>query len=166
MKILRKSHNYLYSLPRIKFILLITIISFFFNRSIMIPIFFIAKKLGHFNISAPPPAGIFIDILSSLLFAPLLETLLFQKLIINICIEGSLKNKNKYYIAIFISSLCFGLAHIMYGILYSLSGFLTGLFLAYSYIVYNNKNDKPFLTTTLIHSALNMIAFGLAFILK
>ena len=130
------------------------------------PLFFIAEKSGHFNIVPPPPVGIFLDMLSSLLLAPFLETLLFQTLILAICIKGFSKKKHKYYIAIFISSLCFGLAHIAYGILYSLSGFLTGLFLAYSYIVYNNKNDKPFLTTTLIHSALNMIAFGLAFILK
>ncbi|MCB2291452.1 CPBP family intramembrane metalloprotease [Clostridium sp. CS001] len=166
MKRLIKLHNYLYKLPRIKFILLMPIITFFFNRFLMVPIFLITQKLGHYNISGPSQDNILIDILFILIISPFIETLLFQKLIIDECIKTFSQNKYKYYISIFISSVCFGFLHVMYGILYSLSGFLTGLFLSYSYTVYKTKNNKPILTTSLIHSALNMIGLTFTFILK
>ena len=89
-----------------------------------------------------------------ILIAPIVETLLFQMLVISICTKWWLKLKD--WIAILISAALFGAGH------YSswqaiLVTFTSGLIFAYSFVVYRDKKTfSPFLMVMIIHAIFNI----------
>lgn len=90
-----------------------------------------------------------------LILCPLIETFLFQFLIIKIAhdILGI-----KYYISIVISALAFGLIH-NYGISYQIHAFVIGLLLAYSFVIYENKNTSSYMMVVVLHAIRNLAGF-------
>jgi len=95
--------------------------------------------------------GIFII---SVIIAPLLETFIFQFLVIELLHTFKLDNTT----IIFISAALFALSH-YYNLIYILIIFLPGLIYAtyYLYLKHNNKNG--FLPVFFLHSLSNLIPF-------
>lgn len=91
--------------------------------------------------------------------APIIETLLFQYLIIN-QVFVSYGGKNKKTVAILISSLFFGIIH-YYSFFYFLSMSILGLILAYSFCYFkqNANTSSAIFYVILIHSSSNCYAF-------
>lgn len=103
--------------------------------------------------------SVLLKLLVTGLIAPVLETYLFQHLIINLFYN----NKNLKLI-IFISALLFGVSH-FYDIGYVINTFFIGIVLATSYILWNSKKINPFWGTTIIHSVHNIIVIIISMIL-
>ncbi len=91
----------------------------------------------------------------ALVFAPLIETLVFQVWLIGYVFKGRLKR----YAVVF-SSLAFALTH-YYSIYYIILSFLTGLVLSYAYVIAreNNLKPSPFTIVFVIHFMYNFISF-------
>lgn len=97
--------------------------------------------------------GLLIIFLSTVIIAPILETFLYQFLIINYLV------KQKKIIAIYVSAVFFGISH-YYSILYIVSTFFLGLCFAFVFVVSKRRKDvSPFWFVTLIHGIINAIAF-------
>ncbi|MCC5439936.1 CPBP family glutamic-type intramembrane protease [Clostridium botulinum] len=73
--------------------------------------------------------------MSVVIIASLIETLIYKMGVIKL-FSLNKKIKNKRLVLIIISAICFGLAHDGYSILYFFYGFIIGITLAYSFIVY------------------------------
>ncbi len=95
--------------------------------------------------------SVFSKLLVTVLFAPILETFIFQHLIIS----AFYSKKNLKFI-VFISALLFGLSH-FYNLAYVINTFFTGIVLALSYILWNYKKINAFWGTAIIHSLHNML---------
>jgi hypothetical protein len=95
--------------------------------------------------------------ISACLFAPVLETLCFQLLPIQILDEG-LKIKNKI-VQILVSSCIFGLLHFQ-SIYYIMAAFSIGIVLATGFIIRKDcKNIKnAFIAISIVHAIRNLIA--------
>ncbi|RKS42481.1 hypothetical protein BC962_3295 [Gillisia mitskevichiae] len=126
----------------------------------LLPIGFI---FDYFNITEEEVGGIDADsystiglILSAVVFAPLMETLFLQTLPIKL-LQGLLKNKYELLIILF-SSLLFSLMHFGYSYWYSLLTLPTGIILAKTYILFQERKESSFWTTTAIHSLRNLVA--------
>jgi uncharacterized protein len=93
------------------------------------------------------------------LIAPLLETFLFQFLIIYQTYE-SYKGKNVKLLAISISAVLFGLSH-FYSIHYVAFGIIAGYFLSYVFCYFREKTNYPsvILYVTIIHLISNLLVF-------
>ncbi|NFN86357.1 CPBP family intramembrane metalloprotease [Clostridium sporogenes] len=93
----------------------------------------------------------------AVIIAPLEETLIYQMGVIKL-FSLNKKIKNNKLILIIISAIFFGLAH-AYSILYIFYGFIIGIPLAYSFIVYEEKEKSGFWVTVIIHSLMNLTTF-------
>ena len=91
--------------------------------------------------------------------APIIETIIFQYLIIN-QVYLSYKGKNIRILAIIISSLTFGLTH-LYNIKYFLFGIIFGFILATSFCNFKEKTNylSAIFYVFLIHSLSNLYVF-------
>lgn len=98
------------------------------------------------------------------LFAPIIETLFFQTFIIHL-IKAVLKkiSYNRYYIPILVSGILFGLSH-PYSIQYLISGIFMGSIYAFTYKVFMNRKENPFVVVAGIHSVANLIVFCIDYI--
>lgn len=94
--------------------------------------------------------------LSIFLLAPIIETLLFQALIIYLVLEFY-KRQHRYCIAIVLSTLAFSLTHV-YSIFYFLYAIGLGAGFSLFYIMMLNRRSYPIVLTMLLHSSFN--AFG------
>lgn len=88
-----------------------------------------------------------------------METLIFQYAIIKILRKINIL-KNCDLIIILISSVIFGLAH-SYSLSYIIYATIIGVFLAYSFVIYEKKEVSSFWTVCAIHSLRNFTAFSL-----
>ena len=84
--------------------------------------------------------------------APILETLIFQYLIINFFLT-----KTKSFYACVISSLIFALQH-MYNLFYFVLTLFVGLIFAYLYVI-GKKRNYGFILVAVAHSLYNLIVF-------
>lgn len=99
--------------------------------------------------------NLIIYILLTLFLVPLLETLIFQTIVIEIILKI---NNKASILSIIISAFIFGLIH-NYNAYYQFSAFLIGLFYAWIYLfIKKNKKESAFLFLVLIHSTNNLIA--------
>jgi Type II CAAX prenyl endopeptidase Rce1-like len=97
----------------------------------------------------------------AVLFAPLIETLLFQFSIFKIFQRKNLRcPKCLGYIVV--SSLLFGLSH-FYSFGYIVFAIAEGILLAYSFYFYHRNLSKAFWTTALVHSLHNATLFLLLY---
>lgn len=149
--------KYLLKVPRYKFIVLSitvalswTILASFIGNLLGASIihktsFLLEKSLFHkFNIQV--------------FLAPIIETLIFQFLII----EFFYFLFKKYSICLIISSLFFGIMHYTnnHNITYTLAAIFAGLIFATIYIISKNRKDlNAFLVVILVHSSTNLFSF-------
>ena len=94
------------------------------------------------------------------LLAPLIETLLFQFIIIEFFLL--IFKGNKVIIALIISASVFGYSHYFntQNVLYSLFAALIGLIFASIYILTKRRKDiNPFLLVFFVHLSINLFAF-------
>ena len=98
--------------------------------------------------------SISVDLLiGALIFAPIVETALYQTFIYKFT---KWLNFNNITIVL-ISSVCFSLGH-RYSLLYMISTFFTGSILMYTYILKAEYHNKPYWSMTLAHSTVNAFA--------
>lgn len=152
MELIQKLDNHLRQLTVVKFIVYIWIMSYIVVVPYMIVIGLFTDDIGE-------PA--FIDngslveaLFLALIFAPLLETFIYQTLIIFILrmFNGI---KNKPIVIIFISAIIFGISH-SYSIFYVGFATIVGVLLAYSYMVFLERKESSFWVTTAIHFMRNL----------
>jgi len=104
-----------------------------------------------------PLAGLSLDIrlITVILFAPIIETILVQKLLI----EVSLKYINgSKLLAILLSAGIFGIAH-HYSIANIFKAFIAGLLYGLLYCAMKYKNKNPVLFVAVAHAIFNSIGF-------
>ena len=130
---------------------------------ILISLIPFAVLLEYLNISDDEVGGVDSDnytpislFLMAVVFAPILETLFLQAFPIKL-LQGFLKRKYEILIILF-SSVLFALMHFGYSSWYSLLTFPTGIILAKSYIIFQQRKESSFWITTSIHSLRNLIA--------
>lgn len=95
----------------------------------------------------------------SILIIPIVETLLYQTLIIRT--TSYLLSKMKYEsfsIPIIISGLIFGISH-FYNITYLINGIIVGIIFAFSYSILIIRKRNPVFLVALIHSLVNLVPF-------
>lgn len=96
------------------------------------------------------------------IYAPLVETLIFQSLILNIFFYLNYEFEYKIGLPVIVSALIFGLAHwgvpstIIDSIMKTISSSLIGLILAYNYAIFHLSDRKAILNTFIIHGLLNL----------
>jgi len=91
-------------------------------------------------------------IVNVLILAPLLETLVFQVLFFSVL----KKFKINKWIIVMISGLAFGAFH-YYSVFYIIQTSLVGFIFMYMYILRAEVENKPFLSTVIAHSTVNLI---------
>jgi len=154
---LQNINTRLKSLNRIAFILIITSIlyigAFGFNYVFG---FIKGRDLIWFNIPNNEKSIGFIFI-STILVAPIFETILGQSLPYYLLKKVKFLNERNYLILL-ISSLFFGLLH-FYSLFYILYAFLLGLVLMYAYIIRIKTDKRTFFLIAICHSLLNIGIF-------
>lgn len=88
-------------------------------------------------------------------FGPLVETAIFQSLVIGILQRIKIRSNIG---VILISAILFSLAHTETSIPFHIWVFIMGVILAYSYILYQDKKEGSFAVTFFIHSFRNIIS--------
>lgn len=164
---LKKIHNYLKNLSTPHFIFVIVALSFLSTIALLLCSDLLNSTLP--NINSPKDISslssleknngmliqIFLIIISASVLAPLFETFIYQFAIIKL-LQKIKFFKTKSLLLIIISALLFTLDH-RYSLFYMLNVFPIGLLLAYSFIVYDKKNNHPFWIVFSIHSLRNFI---------
>lgn len=106
-------------------------------------------------IETPDKESLVFDIILFVFIAPFVETLLFQWAIITL-LRKLFKLDNT--LLVFLSALIFGLVHTPF--VTQCMAFLSGLLLAYAFIIYENKRFPAIWMVTLLHVIRNLpIAF-------
>jgi membrane protease YdiL (CAAX protease family) len=132
---------------------------------IYIPIFlFPSLLLGSITIFLPEPemAGflatnqVVLDLLIAIIVAPLIETLLFQALIIEITCRFIKRPRKNIWISVIVSSVAFALSH-TYCISYIFITFLAGIILALAYYLGRYRKEGVIVLVFVIHSVYNLI---------
>lgn len=143
----------------------IIISSYFFAAQILCAIFFssIASKLyreeginkGFIGFSGPLE-----EFFISVLFAPVLETYLFQFL----PIEYIKKKFGKYNIGIGCSTILFAIAH-TYNLIYFANALVAGFLFAYFYCIMKIYKSYPVFWLIILHSIYNLLVFSLKYLI-
>ncbi|MGM0410154.1 MAG: CPBP family glutamic-type intramembrane protease [Bacillota bacterium] len=157
---IKSLHYYLIDLSWIKFILVMT----FFTYLIIIPFIVLFILFGYKEIDGPVSliSLSYIEFFELVFIVPILETFIFQLVIIRLLSKiKMIRDKKK--IIIFISAFLFGIQH-FYSLIYIIITFIIGILLAYSFIIYENKNKSSYWTVTFIHSLRNLVNFVLLLI--
>jgi len=96
------------------------------------------------------------------IFAPFVETLIFQYFLINLTISLTrfLFKKESIVLAIILPAAVFGLAH-TYNYIYVVSTFIVGLLLNTFYILVKYRKHDAYSCTTIVHGLYNLFIFGL-----
>lgn len=139
------------------------------NPILFISGFFIFIYLVSYITYLFPPSAGYNEALSSLesvweryligvIIGPLLETLIFQALIIYVVCRIIKRPRYNLYASVLISAIAFGLNH-CYNPYYVLYTFLIGIILAFVYYISRYRRMSPTLTVFIIHALLNFIAF-------
>lgn len=172
---LERLDNYLKSLKKIKFILIITLFTYL-AQILFSPLIVALLSMIFVDFQGVPHPSSTIDssglyLFLSLFIAPATETLLCQTIPIHLLLNKKRPSKKNIFITILISSIIFTLGH-NYSISYLVGTFFIGAILAYSYIIYLLKARQslesyfsPYLVVFSIHFLKNLTALGLRFIL-
>ncbi len=99
--------------------------------------------------------SIFLDLLIAVIVAPLLETLLFQSLIIEIICKIIKRPRKNICIALLVSSLAFALNH-TYSLSYFIISLCAGMILAVAYYLGRYRKENAIILVFLIHSIYNL----------
>jgi len=97
----------------------------------------------------------------SIVFAPILETFIFQFSVIKIIRLFIKKAKWGFFISVPVSALLFSLNH-SYSVAYMSATFLTGLIYAIAFYIAQYRRDFPaFFIIAIFHSSWNIFAFSM-----
>lgn len=96
-----------------------------------------------------------MELVVLLLIAPLLETLLFQSLIIELVCKFIKRPRNSLYVALMLSALTFAINH-AYSMSYFVFTFIGGLILALAYFVGRYRRENASLLVVIIHTLYNL----------
>ncbi|APM40830.1 CPBP family glutamic-type intramembrane protease [Clostridium kluyveri] len=145
---IKKLHNYLINISMFKFILITSIVPCFISYIILFLIKNFIRQLpndiieiNNLLITNVPFA------INGILFAPLIETLIFQVIIIGIFLYYSY-SKTIQIIAVIVSSICFAIPHffntndVIWGSLWAVQAGVKGLIFGYAFIVYFFKSKR------------------------
>ncbi|MDR7855707.1 type II CAAX prenyl endopeptidase Rce1 family protein [Tissierella sp.] len=100
--------------------------------------------------------------LIGVIYVPLVETLIYQVLILKIFFYLNYEFEYKIGLPVIVSALIFGFAHwripstIIDSIIKTICSSLIGLILAYSYAVFHLSDRKAIINTAIIHGLLNL----------
>lgn len=153
----QKINTWLKNINRITFIIILTaavyIVAFCFNFVLR---FIKEKDIILFDFPGKDKSIIFI-LFSSIVLAPILETLLNQSL------PYYILNKIKYfkersYLILLASALFFGLLH-FYSLFYIFYAFLLGLLFMYGYMIRIKTDKKTFYLIAISHFLVNLGIF-------
>lgn len=119
--------------------------------------FFLGEEV--FEIDSLKEASLTVIFLATVILAPLIETFIFQFLIIEGTLRVLKKSSFKKYIAAVLSALLFGLTH-YYNIYYIGYAFLSGIIFAGIYFyAKGRKGLNPYWVVVSIHAVGNLVAF-------
>jgi len=153
--------KYFLSINRRKFIFLSIVIPLFYTL-IGSAIVFIFFKDDIDTSNRLENLGLLKKIIYGVIFAPFVETLLFQFLPIELL---ALITKNKEIFITIFSGILFGFAHYFnnHDYLFSIAAFLVGLIFASIYILAKKRKDIsfPFLLVLSVHSIINLISLSI-----
>lgn len=121
--------------------------------------------ISHITFFFPTEASIGSDVLTNsfreiafgIIIGPMIETLLFQALIISLICKFIKRPKYNLYLSLLISATVFSLDH-TYNIYYVAYAFLIGISYAFAYYIGRYKKWNAALTVFLIHAIHNTIA--------
>jgi hypothetical protein len=120
-----------------------------------VSVFFL--NIGSFNNAIVNGLPIQIKFFIVAIFAPVIETLLFQTIFIEMFLVNH-NNSTNIIIVILVSSLAFAATH-LFSFFYAIFAFLMGINLASTYIVFQGKKPNSTLTVISIHASYNLIMF-------
>ncbi len=142
------SVNYLIKAPTYIFVLV------FFCPSVILGV--ITTFLPEPDMTGSLATGIIvIDMLIAVILAPLIETLLFQSLIIEIICRIIRRPRKNIFIAVIVSSLAFALNH-TYSLSFFIITFFGGIVLALAYYLGRYRKESAIILVFLIHSLYNL----------
>ena len=151
--------NYFLTISKRKFIVLSLAIPLIYNSlSVFVKIGTIHRK----NLFQNLP--LFIIFFNKVILAPLLETFIFQFILLELLMNIFKKNKYQHLISILGSGLAFGLAHYTntHNPVYTIWTVIGGLFLATIYVLSKIRKDvTPFLMVFFSHALINLVSFVL-----
>ena len=98
------------------------------------------------------------EIAIALIAAPILETLLFQTLIIETVCKLFKKPRYNFYFAIILSAVAFALNH-TYNLQYVIFTFISGLVLSIAYYMARYRKENASIIVILIHFLYNLTSF-------
>jgi len=157
MSIFDKITKRISNLSTIKFIIVMILSSYILfvpMLPILIPIMYFSMNNNMYVDLDMPNIFEISNIVTVIILAPLIETLLFQAIPI-ILLEKIIREKT--LLIIVISGILFGLAHYPnIGVMLTTS--IIGMLLTYSYYIYREKGKNAYMVVVLIHSGRNIIA--------
>jgi membrane protease YdiL (CAAX protease family) len=152
---MKRIYRYLLNIENYKLSLLVIFSLFLFNLAVAIFISFVKNNV----VDKSPVTISFVEkFITNVLIAPLLETLIYQTLII--ALSKKLRNNNLF--AVLISSFLFGISHYT-SIETVLRTFIMGFILSLYYTVLRAKKINGYYPITLIHSFWNLFSLILLF---
>jgi membrane protease YdiL (CAAX protease family) len=100
---------------------------------------------------------IVVDLVIAVIAAPLIETLLFQPLIIEVICKIIKRPRRNIYIAVFASALAFALNH-TYSVSYVIYTFTGGIIYSLAYYLGRYRKESAIILVFLLHSLDNLLA--------
>ena len=104
-----------------------------------------------------PTGNIAFDLLMAVIVVPLIETLIFQSLIIEVICKIIKRPRRNICIAVLVSSLAFGLNH-SYSLSYVIFTFFGGIGLALAYYLGRYRKEGAITLVFILHSMYNLLA--------
>jgi|WetSurMetagenome_2_1015567.scaffolds.fasta_scaffold344368_1 uncharacterized protein len=99
----------------------------------------------------------FLFFIEAIVLVPLLETFIFQKVVIDFSTRILNRfNKETFYLPIIISSILFSVEH-FYDIMYFFNGLYMGIIFAFCYKIITLRKENPLFIVTVIHSFVNLL---------
>lgn len=150
----------------IKFILVTTLLTFAFTVPFSIGLEAMGLKDGEIGNMDYNKYGVMGTLFLSIVLAPIIETFLGQVLPIYLT-QKFIKAKTNI-VATLLSTIIFSLGHLGYSVWYFILTIPTGILLAMTYMIFQNRKESSFWMTFSVHSLRNSIAvtFALEQIIK
>lgn len=147
MRTIKYIHTYFMQLSAVKFVICISVLSYLVVIPYVAILSFFIDDMGSPEVLNSD--SILEIIFLSLVFAPIVETFIYQTLIIRGLRIFTWFKRRPLIIAL-ISAILFGVSH-EYSLYYMFFAFLIGLLLAYSYLMYLYRKESSFIVTAAIH---------------
>lgn len=123
---------------------------------------FLLNRIGYrADTNFPPFESVKEEFFAVVIFAPFLETFIFQYLLINttIYVTKLFRKEGSPILAILLPAICFGLAH-SYNYIYMAITFVVGLIFNTFYMINKFKRQDAYTNTTIVHGLYNLCVFG------